>query len=477
MLRGMEAPMLRLPCLVALAGCFGGNPPPAPAPDEAPTEQAPPAEDAAVEGSEASAESESEPEPEAPSSGEDGLVRADERAYATRWLVIVHKSRQEGTPFAGLEALERVENMDVSPARLYSSHLNGLRPCEYLVVASAYDRKEEARYFGHKLEQAGFEVDVRQAGAHAPLDSRLEKWCEASAEPVAAACPADLHFVLEHGGSRWIELGASQSAVEQALASAQEPLAVDPKDKGWWSTSVTLEEAEEESLKLGAVWQGLGKAEEPVKCRVKAFEVVVRGTPHHREEQEEAVPTCGEPRLFARIDCPEKLAWVVPEDAELPTRFAKVTDRELPPSALASAMVTLTSSDLYALLRKRARAVAEQERTLLEEATDVQMYRAGEGEEVLVVHGTISSGEEDEECGAAGVHSEIIGVVDSRGQVLTPFRELSGEVTGLVDLDSDGRPELLQNQWPGAPTLFAGNGAVTCRLPTEFCDSPCASGL
>jgi hypothetical protein len=295
--------------------------------------------------------------------------------------------------------------------------------------------------------------------------------------------------VIEHGDTLWLDVGLDPAEVELLAASDEEPLVVDQGDSGWWSKAVVIPDpepvADDEtepadlpaSHAVGDVWRGFATAEDPVECKVKGFHVVVRGTPHHQKTGEAEAPTCGTPRVFAELGCPETIAWAVPEAAPLPTRYTEVSDREPSPSSMAAAMITLTGSDLYVTLRSAAQDASELQKKILVESTDIRMFRTGDGQEVLVVHGTLKSGESDPECGSSGVHTEIVGIVDARGDVLTPFRELSGEVQGLVDLDQDGRPELIQHQWPAMPTLVGGDGEPLCRLPTSYCDSPCVDDL
>ncbi|MFT4624196.1 MAG: hypothetical protein ACI8PZ_002855 [Myxococcota bacterium] len=463
--------MVRLTCLVALAGCLGGSPPPpAPALDEAIPDQ---------------------PEAEAPHDRPvaSDISAGDERSYATRWLVVVQRTVDPEVPFDRLDELKAVETVDAKPVRLYSSHLNGLRPCQHIVVARAYDRREEARYFGHKLTLAGFDVEVIQAGEHAPLDGRVEAWCETSRLSVPSECPSDLHFVLAHGGMQWLDLDLSPGEVARAMVDA-EPLAVDPKDSAWWSTALEQKgvgtavmgdtepgDAAQFAHMVGDVWRGVGASDEAVECEVTGFSVVTRGTPHHRDAKDAKSPTCGVPRMLAQLNCSEPVTWAVPELVELPTRYVRATDREPTPIAMAKVMVTLTDSDLYTRVRAITREATDANRALLDEATDIQLYKSADGREVLLVEGTLRTGEGKATCGRSDVNARIVGVVDSRGAVLSEFREFSGSVDGLIDVDGDGRPELLQQQWPAMPTLFAAGGDLLCRVPTGYCDSPCTSSL
>ena len=165
--------------------------------------------------------------------------------------------------------------------------------------------------------------------------------------------------------------------------------------------------------------------------------------------------------------------WAQPASRSTPDRYRALPDERVSPTVLAQTMVRLTDSLGYRLARSRGEAQAREERQLLQESSEVQVWERQDGQRVLLVRSTLKTQDGMRTCDERVVNSVVVGIVGMDGQVLSEFREGRGAVLDVVDFDEGGRLSVVQEVWPREQWLFNGRGEARCRAKLGYCDSPC----
>jgi hypothetical protein len=398
-----------------------------------------------------------------------------EARYARAWLVIIHSSFTPGEGAEALAALAKT-GLPAAPYRLSTNAFRGLRPCLEVVVAHAFAGRAEAEAFQKRLAEAGVEAYVKNAGALDLERERKEATCRAEAESAAARARAHgpraaPRFVEVHDGRTFMLLGPVDEGV--ALASVDErrslwmaPAETDPTGLFAKGDSVDLYGA------AGPVQSG---------CKVTGFAWLNRGVPHlgyFQQEPPPEAPGCGRPWAFAELDCmmtPNDLAFALPAGTKAPVFFSR---GEGPSDEMLAAQErALRESPLLARLRAEGSIQAEQAQERLQEDMTAHAFSEGERHVVLTV-ARIRTGEGNSMCG-----SDYSGQL-TRAVVLGPAgearvlgaSELDGdEVAGVMDLEGDGKVELLLHEpWPAQRVrLIREDGTEVAGAEVENCDCGC----
>lgn len=194
------------------------------------------------------------------------------------------------------------------------------------------------------------------------------------------------------------------------------------------------------------------------------------GTPHFGALQAGALsaPACGEPALYAGLTCegmPQSGGpWLaVPAGATAPVVY-----RSAPVSAaLEAAGNRAIAGD--------AGWVAGPESGEEEVTRTVTVTRwTGGAADVVMVEGTVSWG--NGVCGgdekAWRALFPVVG--DALGAPLGPWTlDSFSEVTGVVDVDADGRPEWTVETFPSTTAIQGADGQPRGALEIAYCDCPC----
>jgi len=394
---------------------------------------------------------------------------AKPQMLAGRWLLVVQSDLDPSAPLKIREKLED-SRFEVELIRVYSSHLDGLEPCRYVTVAQSYNYREEARYWSRLMERVGIESEVHYAGDIASLDGDIEDWCRRETGDLTDTCPYDMRWLASLDQAIWMELGDAETSTVQSVR-AWEHLG-DKDAVRWWRADTEVMPAH--GVRLGDTWQGFGPEGVSQICRVTGFDVLARGVPHHRHAGDPPeVPTCGSPKVFARLDCRGEMVWAIPKVAALPLRYRVLPEEEVSASVLAQTMVRLTESLGYKLARSRGESRAEEDRLLIQESSEISVIERSDGQRALLVRATLTTDDGVRTCNEAKVHSVVVGVVDMEGRVLSAFREGDGRVLDVVDFDGNGQLEILQEVWPNQHWYFDETGTTRCRMDMAYCDSPC----
>ena len=394
---------------------------------------------------------------------------AKPESLAGRWLLVVQSDADASAPLKVRKDLKD-SRFEIDFIRVYSSYLDGLEPCRFVTVAQSYSYREEARYWSRQMERLGIASEVQYAGEMAALDGNIEDWCQREMDSVSETCPYGMRWLASLDQTTWMEIGEAENSTVESILSWEHM--GDKEGVRWWRADATP--ALSDDVALGEVWQGFGVNGVSRTCRVTGFEILARGIPHHRHAEDPSrVPTCGTPKVFARMDCRGDLVWALPKGSEAPRRYRILPDEPVWASVLAQTMVRLTDSLGYKLARSRGEARAEEERLLIQESSEVHVLERSDGSRALLVRATLTTDDGVRTCDEGKVHSVIVGVVDMEGRVLSAFREGEGHVLDVVDLDQNGQLEVLQEVWPHQQWFFDEQGSTRCRMNMSYCDSPC----
>lgn len=398
-----------------------------------------------------------------------------EARYAKTWLVIIHSSATPGEGSGALEAL-RKSGLPAEPRRLSTNAFRDLRPCLEVVVAKAFEGRAEADAYQRQLAGAGVEAYVKNAGPLEPEREARDAFCRASAEAHAARAEslkrqAVPRFVESHAGRTFMLLG-----------EASESVALEPMDarRSLWMGAV---EQDPTGLFAKGDKVDLYGAEGPVKagCEVTGFAWINRGVPHFGYFQQEPppeAPGCGRAWAFAELDCavePEAGVFALPAGTKAPVFFT--SGDEPSDEVKAGQEEALRRSPRFAELRSEGALQAEQVQEELGEEVRTFSYGSGERHAVFTV-ARFRTGEGNSLCGSDYNQQATRAVVlepGSAGRPL-PVKELAGDdVVGVMDLEGDGKVELLLHEsWPAqAVRLIREDGTEVAGAAVENCDCGC----
>lgn len=393
-----------------------------------------------------------------------------EAAYAKTWLVILHSSPTPGEGAQALEALKKT-GLPAEPRRLSSNAFRNLRPCLEVVVARAFPDKAGAEGFQKQLVAAGVDAYVKNAGALDPERENKEAACRAVATRASAPGRAVPRFVEVQAGRTFMLLGkaADESGlqpVDDSRSLWMGPASVDPSGFFAQGDAVDLYGAS------GLVQPG---------CKVTGFARINRGVPHFGYLQQQPPPTepgCGQAWAFAELDCgmtPNDVVFALPAGTKAPEFY---TPGDAPSEEL--------RAEQDAALRKTARFVelsaeghieAEQVQEPLKEEVKASTFSQGERQVVLTkLH--VYTGEGEGRCGrdySAQVSRAVVRGPGVEARALSVKELDADEVVGVLDLEGDGRVELLLDQsWTGRHLrLVREDGTEVAGSEVEFCDSGC----
>jgi hypothetical protein len=385
-----------------------------------------------------------------------GLV-GDPSALADRWLVVVSRSATPGGESPALDLLAAHPELEVQPQRLPSSAFRSLAPCEELVVAGAYVGRDEAAFQQRKLAAIDVTSELLFTGAYVGRRPQLEAWCAAQEDNGTADC-GDTRFVEEIAGKRWLALGLDATTTKGLIEGAPAPT---PAADGSWVTPLSAASAG--SVSVGDVWEAWAGSTSAGACKVVGLSAVTRSIPSGEP--------CGGPEVLAEVDCRDAALFAVRPGARTPTAWEHTGEPR--PAPLAAAMVAVTQSDAFRAARGAVQRASDARRAKVDEKFDVDVIRSATGAGMLVT-ATVSTGATGEGCTAEGEVHTVVGIVGPGGEVVTAFQDIGkGGVEAIVDLDGDGRPEIMDRAWPGVRSWRAVDGSTRCSLHPPQCINPC----
>jgi hypothetical protein len=397
-----------------------------------------------------------------------------------QFFVILQSSPAPGAMPESLSILAGHPELMAAVARASSSWFQGLMPCYEITIAGAFEHRRQATTLARRLEVLGVESYVKQAGRYVGRQELVESWCQADHAVETASCDG-VHFVEVHGEKAWIALAQDPLITQRAAvdAPAPEPLG----DLATWSSPLGVETIEPYSKgdKFRVVAPVSARSLD--RCRIESFAAITRGQPHFGYLQQQPPPTepgCGEPELFGQLSCTEPPAeplLAIPAGRDEPilyTPLAPLRDIELEDDA----KVLVARSSAFGPVFTDARARAEERSMPLQQLVTLRGFVAPERKVLLIVV-TLQTGDGEVWCGADDVREELAGLYlwtkDGKiGEEILPFRALEGaEVLGILDIDSDGAPEMLQRRFPNELQLWRQGEELACTAPQAYCDCPC----
>jgi hypothetical protein len=446
----MPRPSRLLAVLLAVSGCSGLQDCGAPAPSSKPL---PP------------------PSATRPSAAPGRNALASEAPYAKTWWVVLHSSATPGEGGEALEALKRT-GLPAEPRRLPTTAFRDLRPCLEAVVARTFPSRAEALDYQARLREAEVVSDVKFAG---PLVEGREAACRAGEEAQAAL----LEGLRRREAPRFVESQAGRTFM--LLGESLESRALEPVDvrRGVWMAPVESDPTGLFSPGDGVDVYGAGGLLRG-GCSVKGFAWINRGVPafdYFLREPPPESPGCGRTWAFAELDCvvpPEEWGFALPAGTPAPVFF---TASEASPELLATQEAALRGSPRFAALRSEGSLQAERVGEPLKVEVRTFGYSSGAWRALFTV-ARFRVGEGHSLCGMDYDQqlTRTLVMQPGAGERVLPLSELSGdEVVGVMDLEGDGRMELLlRASWPEQRVrLVREDGTALAGAVVENCDCGC----
>jgi len=396
------------------------------------------------------------------------------------FLVILASSDTPGHMPESLLTLVDHPDLLAGVRRASSSWFEALMPCYEITVAGGFEYRRQATALARQLDELGIDNYVKQAGRYVGPQAVVEAWCASDKQAQSAGC-GQLRFAEVHDGRAWLWLAQDPLVIERALEGAAAPTPLGGLTA--WSTGLGAETIEPHDK--GDAWRvyAPGSATELGTCRINGFAAITRGQPHFGYLAQEPPPTapgCGEPALFAELSCkeaPDEPLIALPADQPEPalyTALAPLRDIELEDDI----KVIVAKSEAFGPVFRQANAEANERSVPLQQLVTLRGYVAKD-RKVLLVQVTLQTGDGEVWCGSDDVRADLVAVYDwtkegGIGEQLVPFYAIEmSEVIGLIDLEGDGTPELIQQRWPDELQVIRAGQATTCTAPQAYCDCPC----
>jgi len=399
--------------------------------------------------------------------------------YSNKFLVILSSSSEPNYGPPALQTLAEQRQVSVELARLSSSWFQGLEPCFEITVAGAFEYRRQATNLSRQLDGIDVPNEVKNAGRFVGTQEVVDDWCKNKPSDATAPC-GPLRFAEVHDGRTWLWLGLDDQTVSDSLEGSEAPTALDGVST--WSAPLSAEQLGETNT--GARYDLYAPLSKKAlkSCAIKGFAALTRGTPHHSYLQAEppaSEPSCGQPDIFAELSCadaPDEPLIALPAGSKTPTLYtstARIANVEMEDEA--KSLVTRSAAFRNAFTA--ARDAASERNQPLQQLVDIWGYIAPD-QKLLLVQVTLQTGDGVIWCGQDDFRLQLAGVFtwadnDRVGEELVPFFSYyNAEILTLIDVEADGRPELLQRAWPGR-LLLVGTGEEACSWGKAYCDCPC----
>ncbi|MDY7226331.1 hypothetical protein [Hyalangium rubrum] len=407
-----------------------------------------------------------------------------EARFAQQYLVIVHSSPTPGEGEPVLEKL-RAAGLGSEARRLSTTPFASLRPCLEVVVAGAFADRDAALALAQRLDGAGIDNYLKNAGALAKDRERREADCREQAQAREALAQAPAGSV----GPRFLDVRGKRTFVLLTHEPQDTPgaeLRPVGEDRGFWFAS--LKEDPTGTFKQGEAFD-LYDAQGPIQvsCRVKGFGSLNRGIPHFgyfQQPEPPADPGCGNAWPVAELDCSllgtramddPSLAFVLPKGSPAPRYFTR--SEALPEPVKAAQEEALRGVPAFAKARAEGEAHAQQQGTPLRQELELRSYSAS-GRQVVVGLARFHTGEGMTECGGPDYAATVSRVValGSDGRETPVGGIVNGEdIVAVLDVEGDGQVELLTRtqEFTSRVALVREDGAPLAASFLPNCDCGC----
>lgn len=401
-------------------------------------------------------------------------------SLSEKYLVILQSSPEPGVAAPSLAQLEQHPELLAGVVRASSSWFKGLAPCYEITVAGAFEYQRQASTLARQLDLLGVDNYVKGAGRYVGRQETVDAWCRRADAPAPTGCEG-VRFAEVHDGAVWLPLLLAPESLSAALEGLPNPTPLGGLDA--WAAPIPPERLPRDLS--GSRWKMVAPASGKSlgSCKIAAFAALTSGHPHFGYLQQQPPPTapsCGEAAPFARLDCkkpPDEPLIAVPRDAPDPVLFtalAPLRDIDLEDDVKAMVNRAPGFSSAFA----EAREAANERSAPLQQLVSLTGYVAP-GKKVLAVRVTLQTGDGEVWCGADDVRVDLLAVYDwpadgGLGEPLVPLHRIENtELLGLIDLEDDGVPELVERAWPDTLRLERAGQEPSCELERAYCDCPC----
>lgn len=434
---------LALPVLALLFACGGSQPEGAKAPKEA--------------GAAGAATPAAEP-PLSVAKAAGPTLPPGDPSLADQYLVILASKLDPAEVEPALAAVRALGEPGAKARTLLSSRHKNLMPCYTVAIADAFADKKAAFALSKKLTAAGVDNYVKNAGAYVGPSAAIDAFCAGfTAEETAEA---SARILVVAGGRTWLP---ARGDVPEGLPA---PAVMNDRYDAWIQPAAAdAGEADEP-----ARWSVLDVRTGTVKaCGRKGYAALTLGTPHFgmlQTEDKPTEPSCGEPALYAELDCAleEGLYIATPESAKAPSALSPKGEV---PALVAEATAALDKVEGW---KSWAPSYPEAQVT---RAVRVLRYEGPAGAFHLVEG---SQGDDAGVCGGDEVAFRALYAAEGEGlgRRLGPFlEEHFSRLEAVLDIEGDGAPELYTVSFPDDQHAWRLDGAELTSSAIAFCDCAC----
>jgi hypothetical protein len=214
-------------------------------------------------------------------------------------------------------------------------------------------------------------------------------------------------------------------------------------------------------------------------CQVDAIDVLVRGATMEGFDSGTDTPSCGQAETWARLTCGEGVTdgFAVPIGTPVAIAYPPA-DAVSDVAAENATSAVLRSRAWHGLLRE---AEARAGGTSVSDDLQIRAFDGPDGP-VYSVEAVVYSDDGYAVCGGEDYLARVIGVVDAHGRELVPFFRFEGPVSeqpstvsGLIDTDRDGIPEIWTTPYAfdGRQALLDERGGERLAVDHPWCGCPC----
>jgi hypothetical protein len=408
-----------------------------------------------------------------------------EERFGGKYLVIIGSSDSPGRNPPSLQIIAAHPELGAEVARLVSSHFKNLNPCLEVVIAKATATKPQAIAFWKKLKQAGADAYVKNAGPYVGRSAALDAYCANERRPPPPITCGRLQFVEIWDSRPFVELSGA------ALPHGAAELPLRMLSERVWTATIADEELGDVKIGDELSLYGAGTKAPLATCRIRRFLLMARGTPHFSygksedgDEEEPEEPGCGSALPFAELKCqslpdPEDGVnlFAVPARGKQPLLYEEEVVSDAAAKALdGQASAIAETSEAHRLALKEGTALAQGLNAELETSQKVRVFSSGK-RRIAVVEIQLFTGEGGTLC-SNDVRIDLRGLFTIEGdrlvRALSPLRRVrETELVGLIDLEGDGRVEVLVNEFPDRRSIETSEEASICGTSIPYCDCPC----
>lgn len=382
----------------------------------------------------------------------------DDPTLSEQYLVILASKLDPAEVEPALAAARAQGELGAKARTLLSSRFKNLMPCYHVGIADAFADKKAAFALSKKLTAAGVDNYVKNAGAYVGASPAIDAFCAGFTSEDVANSVARVLVVA--GGKSWLP---AEGALPEGLPAAT---VMDERFGAWIQPAAADAGDAEEPARWNVLDLKTGKVQ---ACGRKGYAVLTLGTPHFgvlQGEEKPTEPACGEPALYAELDCAlaEGMYVATPDGAKAPSALTAKGE--------VAALAELARAEVERLPGWRDYVPSSPEAAITR-TIRVLKYEGSAGA-FHVVEGNIEDGEGV--CGGDEVAFRALYAADGEGlgRRLGPYlEEHFSRLEAVIDLEGDGAPELYTVSFPDDQHAWRADGSALTSSTIAFCDCAC----